>query len=167
MCVFVYAFAFGQCVESVEANGKVGFCPDPHPTVSSKPPPAPEPSVSPPAPEPSVSPPAPEPSVAPAAPEPSVAPAVSDISGAWIGAYGLSYDVQQDGTQLVIQEHGLYGVITATGHGQITGTSVHLSWQALNGVTGVVNLTLGSGGQHLQGTITSTYSGTAVFALSR
>jgi hypothetical protein len=146
VCVIGYSLLRGQCVESVDSNGKVSFCP------TSSRPVSPGPS--------SVSEPARQPIDSPS-------PKVLDVGGAWIGANGLTYDVQQHGTQLVIQEQGPYGGITATGHGRITGTSVQLSWQALNGATGLVNLTLSSDGQHLQGSSTSTYAGMAVFELSR
>jgi hypothetical protein len=148
VAVIIHALASGQKPIHVETGGKITFT-TPSAPASSGPPPSTSP-------------------VAPPAPASSTpAPSVSDISGTWTSAIGRSYDFQQHGTQVSIQELDPYGVVIAAGNGQIDGTSIRLNWQAVDGTTGLANLTLSAGGQYLQGTITSPYSGTTAFVLSR
>jgi hypothetical protein len=75
------------------------------------------------------------------------APDVLDLSGIWFGANGaVSYQIDQFGTEAVIQEISAFGV-TATGSGEVDDTGATFDYVAIDGSTGVADLELTSDGR--------------------
>jgi hypothetical protein len=93
-------------------------------------------------------------------------PSTPNLAGTWQGGNGLTYGIAQYGIQLVIQEMTTWG-ITAVGRGMVDGARVSFAWQAFNGVTGTLDLTVAAGGRRMDGTITSAFAGSQPFLLSR
>jgi hypothetical protein len=74
----------------------------------------------------------------------------TNLSGTWRGANGLQYQIQQYGSQAVIEEISPYGV-TAVGSGEVSGQQVQFAYQAIDGSTGIAQLTMADEGT-LRGT---------------
>jgi uncharacterized protein DUF2510 len=83
-----------------------------------------------------------------------------NLTGTWFGDNGLRYDIEQYGTAAVIQEVTVYGV-TAAGYGQVDQTGVTFSYQAVDGSTGIADLTLVAD-DRLEGSFDNDTSGTSV-----
>lgn len=95
--------------------------------------------------------------------EPEPVADLVDLSGTWSGANGLSYEIEQFDNQAVIQEVSLFG-ITATGFGEVDGTRVTFSYQAIDNSTGIADLELVD--EHtLEGTFQNHTFGTSVPAV--
>lgn len=87
-----------------------------------------------------------------------------DLSGTWEGANGLRYQIEQFGSEAVIQEISIYGV-TATGYGEVDETgAAAFSYQAIDGSSGVADLELVSE-DRLEGTFENHAYGTSMPAV--
>ncbi|MGA5304464.1 hypothetical protein ACPCHT_31455 [Nucisporomicrobium flavum] len=74
------------------------------------------------------------------------------LAGRWSGSTGYTYVVEQYGDQLVFQEESPYGV-TTVGQGALSGRRVTFRWQAFNGLTGSLTMTISSGADVMRGTL--------------
>jgi hypothetical protein len=63
------------------------------------------------------------------------APSVLNIAGYWHSSSGYTYDIEQYGANVVIQEETPYG-ITAVGEGQVSGSEADFDYRAYDGSTG-------------------------------
>ena len=96
---------------------------------------------------------------------PQAGSASADLTGQWIGANGLTYVIQQTGSNAVIQEWSA-GLVTAVGQGSVRGDQAHFQAQAVNGVSTIVDLTL-DGPDTLHGTFTNAPFGTTPAMMTR
>lgn len=90
-------------------------------------------------------------------------PDVIDLTGTWFGANGLRYQIEQYGTEAVIQEISDFGV-TATGYGEVDEFGARFEYLAIDGSTGVAELELVSE-RELRGTFTNDAFGTSAQAV--
>ena len=84
---------------------------------------------------------------------------VQNISGAWQSPVGLSYQIEQQGRDVTIQEITPYYGITAIGEGEIRDGVLRISYRTALNTTGEAHLQLSDNGKRLTGTFTDSYSG--------
>jgi len=82
-----------------------------------------------------------------------------NLTGNWAGMGGLSYVIQQVGTQITFQEtHPTMGV-TAVGQGEITHRQLNVTYRTNMGTVGVGNLEISSDGRRLSGSVIDQVTG--------
>ena len=89
-------------------------------------------------------------------------PSGVDLSGTWVGANGLDYQIQQFGSEAVIQELSPFGV-SASGSGSVGDGTLRFNFVAADGSTGVAELAVVNAWT-LQGTFQNFNFGTTTTA---
>ena len=84
---------------------------------------------------------------------------MTNISGVWQAAGGISYSIQQSGNMVAMQEmNPVYG-ITAVGQGVISGKSVDIAYNTIAGTTGRTTLQLSEDGKQMTGSFSHAVKG--------
>ncbi|MBI5056724.1 MAG: hypothetical protein HZB61_08930 [Nitrospirae bacterium] len=84
---------------------------------------------------------------------------LSNISGIWQAAGGISYTIQQSGNMIALQEMNVVYGVTAVGQGSLSGQSVNVAYNTIVGTTGRLILEISKDGRQLTGSYSDAVTG--------